>query len=242
MMTFTDFEVLLKASFPDVTERMLERFRLMDGGYSDWNAKINVISRKDIDGLYDHHILHSLAIAEYLRTQRPEIYSLFTAPHTEGPEGSAGSNSQAEVPQAVLKVLDLGTGGGFPGIPLAVMFPNVKFTLCDSVGKKTIVAKEIANMLGLENVEIVNARAESLPGRFDFIVSRAVASLTDFYPWVKGKYTRSILYLKGGDINEEICDLMARERLRKGSVSTWPVTQWLTDPYFDGKFIIDIRR
>lgn len=242
MMTFTDFEVLLKASFPDVTERMLERFRLMDGGYRDWNAKINVISRKDIDGLYDHHILHSLAIAEYLRTQRPEIYSLFTAPLTEGPEGSAGSNSQTEVPQAVLKVLDLGTGGGFPGIPLAVMFPNVKFTLCDSVGKKTIVAKEIANMLGLENVEIVNARAESLPVRFDFIVSRAVASLTDFYPWVKGKYTRSILYLKGGDINEEICDLMARERLRKGSVSTWPVTQWLTDPYFDGKFIIDIRR
>lgn len=242
MMTFTDFEVLLKASFPDVTERMLERFRLMDGGYRDWNAKINVISRKDIDGLYDHHILHSLAIAEYLRTQRPEIYSLFTAPLTEGPEGSAGSNSQAEVPQAVLKVLDLGTGGGFPGIPLAVIFPNVKFTLCDSVGKKTIVAKEIANMLGLENVEIVNARAESLPGRFDFIVSRAVASLTDFYPWVKGKYTRSILYLKGGDINEEICDLMARERLRKGSVSTWPVTQWLKDPYFDGKFIIDIRR
>lgn len=242
MMTFTDFEVLLKASFPDVTERMLERFRLMDGGYRDWNAKINVISRKDIDGLYDHHILHSLAIAEYLRTQRPEIYSLFTAPLTEGPGGAAGSNSQAEVPQAVLKVLDLGTGGGFPGIPLAVIFPNVKFTLCDSVGKKTIVAKEIANMLGLENVEIVNARAESLPVRFDFIVSRAVASLTDFYPWVKGKYTRSILYLKGGDINEEICDLMARERLRKGSVSTWPVTQWLTDPYFDGKFIIDIRR
>lgn len=246
MMTFTDFEVLLKASFPDVTERMLERFRLMDGGYRDWNAKINVISRKDIDGLYDHHILHSLAIAEYLRTQRPEIYSLFTAPLTEGPGGGAESNGaatpSAEASQAVLKVLDLGTGGGFPGIPLAVMFPNVKFTLCDSVGKKTIVAKEIANMLGLENVEIVNARAESLPGRFDFIVSRAVASLTDFYPWVKGKYTRSILYLKGGDINEEICDLMARERLRKGSVSTWPVTQWLTDPYFDGKFIIDIRR
>lgn len=246
MMTFADFEVLLKASFPDVTERMLERFRLMDSGYRDWNAKINVISRKDIDGLYDHHILHSLAIAEYLRTQRPEIYSLFTAPHTEGPGGAAESNGaatpSAEASQAVLKVLDLGTGGGFPGIPLAVMFPNVLFTLCDSVGKKTIVAKEIANMLGLENVEIVNARAESLPGRFDFIVSRAVASLTDFYPWVKGKYTRSILYLKGGDINEEICDLMARERLRKGSVSTWPVTQWLTDPYFDGKFIIDIRR
>ncbi len=240
MMTFADFEALLKASFPDVTERMLERFRLMDNGYRDWNAKINVISRKDIDGLYDHHVLHSLAIAEYLRTQRPEAYSLFTAPSADGPEVSAGTSS-AEAPQA-LRVLDLGTGGGFPGIPLAVMFPNVKFTLCDSVGKKTIVAKEIANMLGLDNVEIVNARAESLPGKFDFIVSRAVASLTDFYPWVKGKYSRSILYLKGGDINEEICDLMAREHLRKGSVSTWPVTQWLTDPYFDGKFVIDISR
>lgn len=97
-------------------------------------------------------------------------------------------------------------------------------------------------MLGLDNVEIVNARAESLPGRFDFVVSRAVASLTDFYPWVKGKYSQSILYLKGGDINEEICALMSRERLRKGSVSIWPVTTWLSDPYFAGKFVIDIRR
>ena len=122
------------------------------------------------------------------------------------------------------------------------MFPDVRFTLCDSVGKKTIVAREIANMLGLDNVEIVNARAESLPGRFDFVVSRAVASLTDFYPWVKGKYSQSILYLKGGDINEEICALMSRERLRKGSVSTWPVTTWLSDPYFAGKFVIDISR
>ncbi len=224
MMTFTDFEDVLKTSFPEVTDEMVDRFRMMDAGYRDWNAKINVISRKDIDSLYDHHVLHSLAIAEYLRTRRPETYSLFTAPDSD------------------LKVLDLGTGGGFPGIPLAVMFPNVKFTLCDSVGKKTIVAKEIANMLGLDNVEVVNARAESLKGKFDFIVSRAVASLTDFHPWVKGKYSRSILYLKGGDINEEICDLMSRERLRKGSVSTWPVTTWLSDSYFTGKFVIDISR
>lgn len=242
MIGFADFEAFLKASFPDITDGMVERFRLMDAGYRDWNAKINVISRKDIDSLYDHHVLHSLAIAEYLRTQRPEVYSMFTAPLQEGSVAPVSSSTNVNASRSGLRVLDLGTGGGFPGIPLAVMFPNVRFTLCDSVGKKTIVAREIANMLGLDNVEIVNARAESLPGRFDFVVSRAVASLTDFYPWVKGKYSQSILYLKGGDINEEICALMSRERLRKGSVSTWPVTTWLSDPYFAGKFVIDIRR
>lgn len=242
MIGFADFEAFLKASFPDMTDGMVERFRLMDAGYRDWNAKINVISRKDIDSLYDHHVLHSLAIAEYLRTQRPEVYSMFTAPLQEGSVAPVSSSTNVNASRAGLRVLDLGTGGGFPGIPLAVMFPNVRFTLCDSVGKKTIVAREIANMLGLDNVEIVNARAESIPGRFDFVVSRAVASLTDLYPWVKGKYSRSILYLKGGDINEEICALMSRERLRKGSVSTWPVTTWLSDPYFAGKFVIDIRR
>lgn len=242
MIGFADFEAFLKASFPDMTDGMVERFRLMDAGYRDWNAKINVISRKDIDSLYDHHVLHSLAIAEYLRTQRPEVYSMFTAPLQEGSVAPVSSSTNVNASRAGLRVLDLGTGGGFPGIPLAVMFPNVRFTLCDSVGKKTIVAREIANMLGLDNVEIVNARAESLPGRFDFVVSRAVASLTDFYPWVKGKYSQSILYLKGGDINEEICALMSRERLRKGSVSTWPVSTWLSDPYFAGKFVIDIRR
>lgn len=242
MIGFADFEAFLKASFPDMTDGMVERFRLMDAGYRDWNAKINVISRKDIDSLYDHHVLHSLAIAEYLRTQRPEVYSMFTAPLQEGSVAPVSSSTNVNASRAGLRVLDLGTGGGFPGIPLAVMFPEVRFTLCDSVGKKTIVAREIANMLGLDNVEIVNARAESLPGRFDFVVSRAVASLTDFYPWVKGKYSQSILYLKGGDINEEICALMSRERLRKGSVSTWPVTTWLSDPYFAGKFVIDIRR
>lgn len=223
-MTFPEFETFLKESFPEVSAEASERFRMMEAGYTEWNARINVISRKDIGSLYDHHVLHSLAIAEYLRTRRPETYSSFLAPDNG------------------TRILDLGTGGGFPGIPLAVMFPGARFTLCDSVGKKTIVAREISNMLGLGNVETVNARAESLNEKFDFVVSRAVASLTDFYPWVKGRYSQSILYLKGGEINEEICALMSRERLRKGSISTWQIGNWLKDPYFEGKFVVDISR
>ena len=223
-MTFPEFETFLKESFPEVSAEASERFRMMEAGYTEWNARINVISRKDIGSLYDHHVLHSLAIAEYLRTRRPETYSSFLAPDNG------------------TRILDLGTGGGFPGIPLAVMFPGARFTLCDSVGKKTIVAREISNMLGLGNVEIVNARAESLNEKFDFVVSRAVASLTDFYPWVKGRYSQSILYLKGGEINEVICALMSRERLRKGSISTWQIGNWLKDSYFEGKFVVDISR
>lgn len=224
MMTFPEFETFLKESFPEVSAEASERFRMMEAGYTEWNARINVISRKDIGSLYDHHVLHSLAIAKYLRTRRPETYSSFLAPDNG------------------TRILDLGTGGGFPGIPLAVMFPGARFTLCDSVGKKTIVAREISNMLGLGNVEIVNARAESLNEKFDFVVSRAVASLTDFYPWVKGRYSQSILYLKGGEINEEICALMSRERLRKGSISTWQIGNWLKAPYFEGKFVVVISR
>ncbi|MBO6248593.1 MAG: class I SAM-dependent methyltransferase, partial [Bacteroidales bacterium] len=121
-----------------------------------------------------------------------------------------------------------------------IMFPEVRFTLCDSIRKKTIVASEVAKDLALQNVEIVNARAETLPVKFDYVVSRAVASLTDFYPWVKGKYTKSILYLKGGDINEEIIELMTRQKMRKGSISTWRVDSWLDDNYFEGKFVINI--
>ena len=223
-MTFPEFETFLKESFPEVSAEASERFRMMEAGYTEWNARINVISRKDIGSLYDHHVLHSLAIAEYLRTRRPETYSSFLAPDNG------------------TRILDLGTGGGFPGIPLAMMFPEARFTLCDSVGKKTIVAREISNMLGLGNVEIVNARAESLNEKFDFVVSRAVASLTDFYPWVKGRYSQSILYLKGGEINEEICALMSRERLHKGSISTWQIGNWLKDSYFEGKFVVDISR
>ncbi|MBQ3873446.1 MAG: class I SAM-dependent methyltransferase, partial [Bacteroidales bacterium] len=137
---------------------------------------------------------------------------------------------------------DLGTGGGFPGIPLAILYPGAKFTLCDSVGKKTIVADAVSRALGLENVRVVNARAESLPETFDWVVSRAVASLTDFYPWVKGKFSRGILYLKGGDVNEEIYSVMSRHHLRKGSVHTWPVDSWLHDDYYTGKLVIHIEK
>lgn len=197
-----------------LTDEQVRRFEALDGLYREWNAQINVISRKDIDGLYDHHVLHSLAIAKYL-----------------GEESLDGCS-----------VLDLGTGGGFPGIPLAILYPGAKFTLCDSVGKKTIVADAVSRALGLENVRVVNARAESLPETFDWVVSRAVASLTDFYPWVKGKFSRGILYLKGGDVNEEIYSVMSRHHLRKGSVHTWPVDSWLHDDYYTGKLVIHIEK
>ena len=222
MMTFEGFSAIARQAFPDLTPAQMQRYRLMEGLYTDWNSRINVISRKDIGSLYDHHVLHSLAIARYLQTCMPDTYSSWRI------DGSPAS------------VLDLGTGGGFPGIPLAVMFPHVSFTLCDSIRKKTLVAKEVASALGLENLEIVNARAETLESGFDFVVSRAVASLKDFYPWVKGKYSKGILYLKGGDVNEEIGELMARNHLQRGSVGTWPIDSWLQDDYFAGKFVINI--
>jgi len=213
-----DWLSLLQADFT-LSPAQIAAFEALDGLYREWNAKINVISRKDIDAVYDHHVLHSLAIARYLLTV-PGLYEQF-----------AGST-----------VLDLGTGGGFPGIPLAILFPSARFVLCDSVGKKTIVAQAVASALNLPNVEVVNARAESLPQTFDFVVSRAVASLVDFYPWVKGKYRRGILYLKGGDVVEEIATVMARHRLPHGSVHTWPVSSWLHDPYYDGKLVIHIEK
>ena len=216
-MTGPEFISFLKEFFPLLSPSQEEKFLMMDSLYRDWNSKINVISRKDIDNLYSHHILHSLAIARYLQL-RPEMEEKFR-------------NSS---------VLDLGCGGGFPGIPLAVMFPDAHFTLCDSVGKKTIVASGVSESLGLENVVIVNARAESLGRQFDFVVSRAVASLQDFYPWIKGCYMQHVLYLKGGDVNEEIAEMMGRFRMKKGSVSTWPVDSWLSEEYFKGKLIVDI--
>ena len=205
MDALTDF-------FPGLTPLQQERFAAMEELYRTWNERINVISRKDIDQMRIHHILHSLSIAKVVRF----------------PEGST--------------VLDAGTGGGFPGIPLAVLFPDVRFTLCDSIGKKVRVAQAVAEALGLQNVSCVNARAESLPGPFDWVVSRAVTSLDNFYPWVKGKFRRSILYLKGGDINAEISELSRKCRVEPGKIRTWRVDEWLKDEYFAEKFVIEIGK
>ena len=228
-MTFEEFKEIIQDKFPEVTPGQMEQFRRMDGLYRDWNSKINVVSRKDIDELYRHHVLHSLGIAAYVKEQMPDIYDRLRG---EGPY----SLSQP------LKILDLGTGGGFPGIPLAVMFPHAEFTLCDSIGKKIIVATEVAEGLELKNVKTVNARAESLPETFDFIVSRAVTSLENFMPWVKGKYTEGILYLKGGDLTEEIATAMGRFKMRKGSVHIWPISSWTCDPFFETKMVIYIEK
>lgn len=228
-MKFEEFKTIIEEKFPETTPEQLEKFRKMEELYRDWNAKINVVSRKDIDELYRHHVLHSLCIAAYIRQQMPDVYDRLRG---DGPYGVAEP----------LKILDLGTGGGFPGIPLAVMFPHASFTLCDSIGKKITVATEVSKALGLGNVITVNARAESLPDRFDFIVSRAVTSLDNFMPWVKGKYNDGILYLKGGDLAEEISTAMSRFRMRKGSVHVWPVSRWTSDPFFETKQVIFIEK
>lgn len=212
---FLDF---LRADFP-LTPLQEARFLALEELYRNWNAQINVISRKDIDGLYSHHVLHSLAIARYLQGL------------PEGTERFARAS-----------VLDLGTGGGFPGIPLAILFPDASFVLCDSVGKKTLVARAVAEALELSNVRVENCRAESLPGPFDFVVSRAVASLVDFYPWVRGKFTQGILCLKGGDIGEEIAAFAARYRVPGSHVHGWPVSDWLPEAYFDGKLVVHIEK
>lgn len=224
-MDFNGFLNIIQSKFPDISDRKKERFKALGPLYTDWNSKINVISRKDIGQLYLHHVLHSLAIAEYIRLNFHQEYEAMYA------DSGAGSG---------ISILDLGTGGGFPGIPLAIMFPGADFTLCDSIGKKITVAAGVAGALGLENVTAVNARAESLEGKYTFVVSRAVTSLDKFMPWVKGRYTEGVLYLKGGDVAEEIAMATGRSRLRPGSVHTWRIDSWLEDPYFEGKLVIFI--
>lgn len=174
---------LIKKYFPALTEKQLAQFAQLRPLYSEWNEKVNVVSRKDIENLYERHVLHSLGIAKVFKF--PE--------HTD--------------------ILDVGTGGGFPGIPLAILFPDSNFHLVDSIGKKIVVVKNVAESLGLKNVKAEQIRAESIKSKkYDFVVSRAVAQLKEFYPWVKHKFKTpaeaahksGLLYLKGGDLTAEI--------------------------------------
>jgi len=168
--------------FPDLTEKQILQFSDLQNLYEHWNAQINVISRKDMDALYVNHVLHSLAIAKVIQFKK-------------------GTS-----------VLDIGTGGGFPGIPLAILFPKTDFLLVDSIGKKIKVINEVSAAIGLTNVRTINERAENINETFDFIVSRAVTNMADFKKWVKGKFKKThnntlnngILYLKGGDLSEEL--------------------------------------
>lgn len=219
-MTFEEFKSIVGQSFGDLDETRENQYRQMEALYRDWNSKINVISRKDIDELYCHHVLHSLAVAEYVKMALPETYDAL-----RDPSGN-------------VSILDIGTGGGFPGIPLAILFPGGKFTLCDSIGKKIKVASAVAEALGLENVTTVNARAETIASKFDFIVSRAVTSIENFLPWTNGKYTKGILYLKGGDIAGELGVTMQKYHIPSGKVHTWKIDSWLHDAYFEGKMVI----
>lgn len=199
-------------------------FEKMSALYREWNEKINVISRKDIDNVFEHHILHSLCIAFYLETAAPEVFA-------------AWKGEGADVP---VKVLDVGCGGGFPGIPLAAMFPKVRFTLCDSIGKKVLVASEVAKAMGLENVECVHSRVEELPGNWDYVVSRAVTALDNFLPWVAGRYRGSILYLKGGDITPELEACRKKFRTKMPATSIWKVDSVLCDEYFSEKLVVNL--
>ena len=195
-------------NFPNLSEKQKQEFRKLEELYKDWNQKINVVSRKDIDELYLRHVLHSLGIAKFI----------------EFKEGST--------------VLDVGTGGGFPGIPLAILFPEVQFTLVDSIGKKIKVVNEVVEGLQLTNVTTINARVEEIPGKFDFIVSRAVAAMPTFVHWIKGKIKKEskhpirngILYLKGGDLNEELKDYRTAE--------IYNLTDYFKEDFFDTKKMV----
>lgn len=200
---------LIKKYFPLLTAKQIEQFTALDALYHDWNSKINVISRKDIDNLYEHHILHSLAIAKYITFRE-------------------GTN-----------VLDFGTGGGFPGIPLAIFFPEANFKLIDGTGKKVRVAQEVANAIGLENVLPAHLRGEEEKGKFDFIVSRAVMPLPDLMKIVKKNIApdqhntlpNGVIVLKGGNLNDEL-------KPYKKIVEKTELSQWFDEEWFKEKYLI----
>ena len=201
--------------FPGMDDRQRGRFAALGGLYADWNAKINVISRKDMDNFYTHHVLHSLSIAAAM-------------------DNVLGAGGQ--------RILDLGTGGGFPGIPLAIRYPQNQFVLCDSIGKKIKVATAVAQSLELDNIQTVNARAESLDGGFDWVVSRAVAPLDKILSWVRGKWSKGVVCLKGGDVEEEIATCISRRMLDPKKVLVSDISIFFKDEWFQGKKVVAVAQ
>jgi 16S rRNA (guanine527-N7)-methyltransferase len=201
-------DIILKY-FPNLTEEQVKKFRMLDELYHDWNAKINVISRKDIDNLYEHHVLHSLSIAELIRFK----------PGT--------------------KVMDLGTGGGFPGIPLAILFPEASFHLVYSIGKKIKVCQEIVNALKLQNVTTQWCRAEEIKDKYHFVVSRAVMPLSDLVKIIRKNISKEqinglpngIICLKGGELEHETLPL-------KNQTQIYPLTDYFDEPFFETKKVV----
>ena len=202
-------ELLLKY-FPNLSDIQLNQFMELSKLYEDWNLKINVVSRKDIDELYLRHVLHSLGIAKV----------------------------QYFHPDA--RILDVGTGGGFPGIPLAILFPECHFHLVDSIGKKIKVVEEVSSGLGLKNVKITNARVETVADTYDFIVSRAVAQMETFTHWVKGRISKEskhdlkngILYLKGGDLTEELSIYK--------TAKIYPLNTYFEEDFYETKSVVHL--
>ncbi|MBV8040677.1 16S rRNA (guanine(527)-N(7))-methyltransferase RsmG [Bacteroides sp. AN502] len=201
-------ELLLKY-FPELDEKQKEQFAALGELYTDWNAKINVISRKDIGNLYEHHVLHSLGIAKVIHF----------SPET--------------------KIMDLGTGGGFPGIPLAIFFPEVKFHLVDSIGKKVRVASEVANSIGLKNVTFSHARAEEIKDMYDFVVSRAVMPLTDLMKIIRKNFSthqqnvlpNGLICLKGGELEHETMPF-------RNKTTMWNLSDYFDEDFFETKKVV----
>ncbi|MBT5353868.1 MAG: 16S rRNA (guanine(527)-N(7))-methyltransferase RsmG [Flavobacteriales bacterium] len=202
-------DIILKY-FPDILEKQIRQFSQLQELYNEWNSQINVISRKDMENLYLKHVLHSLAIAKVVSFA----------------DGT--------------KVLDVGTGGGFPGVPLAILFPNVDFLLVDSIGKKIKVVNEVANSIGLKNLRAEHKRAEQVNGQFDFVVSRAVTKMKVFHQWVrkristkqKNTFFNGILYLKGGDLTEELKGIK--------NVELYNIPDFFEEEFFETKKIVYI--
>jgi 16S rRNA (guanine527-N7)-methyltransferase len=199
--------------FPELSKEQQEKYEKFGQQFREWNEKINLVSRKDIEFLFERHILHSLGIAKVIR-------------FTEG-----------------TTILDVGTGGGFPGIPLAILFPDVKFTLVDSIGKKIMVVREITKALDLKNVRSYHSRAEDIPGVFDFITGRAVTDINAFYGWVKKKIKptdqnglpNGILYLKGGELDAELASFGSRAQV-------FPLSQYFEEEFFATKAVVYIQK